>query len=1677
MADFEARVAALEDEKRKLLVSWQRERDESARKTDNLYARNQTVREQLAATALSLEQSQSAENTLKFRTRALEQELELARNDTEWARRELSREHQVAAESRAELHARLASAEAELEAATHARAAANEQLAKVERALRETQSRHVGVADRVAELGAALASKEHEFAIERDSLKAAAELAEARLQQAEERADELEEMCDGLLEQVGNQTSIVQDEAEADRAALETALAEKEALQEALDRLAAGLGIDTESGSAAERLALLPAVPSQAAVYAAQVQRSGKSFSEVYVELLRAHEELRRERLETSRLEGVLSEVMADLDASAPRLRAQREENEQLRNSLDAANAELEDATERAAAATSSHDQVQAELAGLKREHELVSHQLDDASQQVRALMRELIVLRDPSAAERLEDDGLPVSDDQGDIHRVITEQLVTFRSLSELCAQNSRLLRAVRELGTKMEERDEQSPDAAMDEAAALIERLRDELEQTRDTVEGLRRERDALRAVRPSATPAPPAPAPTDNKLSEQLAGAEARASSAEAAAAAASERTAMLEQTVELRSSELRAVQGQCENLSSRLASREAELRAAEKESAAQQSAVASLRMQIASLESERNLITQHRDALADENTKASLERARLEQLARQSGETQKELESKRAAEEDRLRREVSRLDTERAAAESKFAETREQLATAELRREVEVRQLRERADAATELHVNAREALGVAHTNIRHLECRIDDLNAQLEQAHKLIAMVERQIAANDEARRAAQEPLGATTDMEASGLSRERQLEMELADVRRGRAAAETETIKAQGEAAAAGSARDTAIAALEAKESELSTAKEEHAQALADAESAKETLNTRIEELEAQIAELTASRDEIAASVSAKEAAFAQEKRELEDALAGLNKAETDDAAEQSNAWEEVRRHALATKELESRVRDAETARDHAARETESVRADLARAREEGTRARKAQEIAEAQYNKAALEAQEQLSAHDRTITSLRTQLDELKEQNNQLHAHLESVSAQAANITAAASGQTETETESAEAPAAGDLHQVIRFLRREKEVLELQLELGKQEHSRLQHSVKQAHAAAQAAQAELEAERARSSEPADDTKYAELLSKINELSALREHAATIEEARQAADIRIAALEEQLRAATESQAPHAEQLRTAQADLETAQSQLRVVQEDARRWQTRAQTLLQSSGVQAELSKLETERQEAQARVDEAQSQLESEKSRLTNELHEASQRFERLRSQVHARITQERRAVAEAVEKSNVLQTAKDELEKKQADAEEEATQLKSRIAELEAKVEELEKAEPAAETETGQQADEPMDSSEQPAEQPKEEAPTETCTSAIETEKAQLEEQLRLKTEEAEKHKNFARTFLKQKRTADAQIQEHVATIERLQKQLEGEGHQVCKSEPNEEPKEEPNDTLEASSESLVGSAGDAASQKDEDKIAELKARIAELESQIETANKRIAELEAQLAAAPDAAEFEKLKTELESARAAQNPDLTAALEAKEQELKEHYQSMLQSRYDDGKHEATLRNTIMLKLRDEKIKKLTAEIAELKSENGAEENKETPAAPAASAAQAEPAAAAPQPSAESDTKQTPKGKAGRGGSAAATRGGRGGHTGPKPVPLIKGAGKEVVTSIRGAAAGRGARGGSRGGHASQSKRKRDGEAAQENGNASNAATAKKSRGEGESK
>ena len=179
-----------------------------------LYARNQSVREQLSETALALERAQGNENTFKvrgargepavlteqFKTRSLEQELELARKDVAWSRDELARAHEAAAATRVELHARVSHAETELDVTSRARFSAASQLSKVEAALAEAQAKHMEAAARAAELSAELTAKEHDFRLQRDALERSVELAEGRTQHAEARAAELEATCDAVME-------------------------------------------------------------------------------------------------------------------------------------------------------------------------------------------------------------------------------------------------------------------------------------------------------------------------------------------------------------------------------------------------------------------------------------------------------------------------------------------------------------------------------------------------------------------------------------------------------------------------------------------------------------------------------------------------------------------------------------------------------------------------------------------------------------------------------------------------------------------------------------------------------------------------------------------------------------------------------------------------------------------------------------------------------------------------------------------------------------------------------------------------------------------------------------------------------------------------------------------------------------------------------------------------------------------------------------------------------------------------------------------------------------------------------------------------------------------------------------------------------------------------------------
>ena len=163
--------------------------------------------------------------------------------------------------------------------------------------------------------------------------------------------------------------------------------------------------------------------------------------------------------------------------------------------------------SERDALATAAEENGQ-KLQKSVRENELLEKQLEDLSRQLRTLLKELGRHQDPSipSDEELEQDEM--SRPAENIEAVITNNLVLFRSIPQLQEQNQKLLKIVRELGSKLESEEKDYKEAlereqgeAVREAHEAIKQLQQQLESQKRssevTIQAYMKERDTLRSL----------------------------------------------------------------------------------------------------------------------------------------------------------------------------------------------------------------------------------------------------------------------------------------------------------------------------------------------------------------------------------------------------------------------------------------------------------------------------------------------------------------------------------------------------------------------------------------------------------------------------------------------------------------------------------------------------------------------------------------------------------------------------------------------------------------------------------------------------------------------------------------------------------------------------------------------------------------------------------------------------------------------------------------------------------------------------------------------------------------------------------------------------------------------------------------------------------------------------
>uniref|UniRef100_A0A8C1SGH8 Nucleoprotein TPR n=1 Tax=Cyprinus carpio TaxID=7962 RepID=A0A8C1SGH8_CYPCA len=182
--------------------------------------------------------------------------------------------------------------------------------------------------------------------------------------------------------------------------------------------------------------------PTAAAV--AKIIKPGMKLTEIYTAYVESQEQLQREKLENKRLHKYLDDIVQEMEEKAPILKRQREEYERLQKSVSSLSAKLEQAFTEIHRLQKEADESNKRASVLERDNQRFEVQLADMSQQVRVL---LIELEEARGNHVMREEDEVCSADVSSTSEVISQHLVTFRSVEELQQQNQRLLVALRDL------------------------------------------------------------------------------------------------------------------------------------------------------------------------------------------------------------------------------------------------------------------------------------------------------------------------------------------------------------------------------------------------------------------------------------------------------------------------------------------------------------------------------------------------------------------------------------------------------------------------------------------------------------------------------------------------------------------------------------------------------------------------------------------------------------------------------------------------------------------------------------------------------------------------------------------------------------------------------------------------------------------------------------------------------------------------------------------------------------------------------------------------------------------------------------------------------------------------------------------------------------------------------
>uniref|UniRef100_A0AAQ5Z1Z6 Nucleoprotein TPR n=1 Tax=Amphiprion ocellaris TaxID=80972 RepID=A0AAQ5Z1Z6_AMPOC len=1008
--------------------------------------------------------------------------------------------------------------------------------------------------------------------------------------------------------------------------------------------------------------------------------------------------QLQLEKQETRRVSRVLDEIVQEVESKAPVLRRQREEYESMQRSMASLCNKLEQARTEIYSLQKDKEEAKQHCDAQEREKLRTERLLEDTSAQVCSLLAELEEARGNQVTK---DDGS--SADISSTSEVTSRRQLSFRSVEELQRQNQSLLGRLRELEEENDRQQSQVTSARITELESSVGKLQNELEQLKEQrnqqkqlADSSARQRDMYKALLTQSTgfslppqgpdssshPAPVRPSVPATRSTPQRAAAAESAQTAQTKAALKqindaftlykkekAENDRMLNETND-------RLQRQLTELRSSQAKLTSQLDFSNKRYEMLQEAVAAYRREISALQ-ERNqkmaataqrhehIIHTMSQDLRQANEKLALEEVRVENLTKER-DMLRQAESRLSREKEAMMAEqrnqnllLTNLKTMQLTMERSETDTRQRLNNKIEKLEAELASMKTRLDQ----EVAQRHTLGrTMDAQLLEAKKQLETQNTLQQKTRELLRSSEQQVAALKTQLASASSSEAVTTS--STNSQQPSQSEQELSEVKGLLRSAEEQNSELAEQLKNANTTVEQYRAVVLTLEDSLKKEKEVELfmrspleVRLKESEEVQKQLEKRILEVEKMKQQ---EQEEKRKAVDTVEKQVSELQRSLK-----ASQAEQQEALERAAAAVTLEQKAIQDSLLQTKLAGEAQAKYerelmlHAA-DVEALQELKKRSQQEATRKRELEE----ELKKTSSLMQDKTAALNtvekqlKDLSNQSRRCEELGKQNALLHQQMDDMATKSRQLQQ--QPQQLDLSFSEEGKTTEQILEILRFVRREKEIAVARCDASDGETLRYKQRVEHQDRELKELQEALNAEREKIQASAKTlAQQEEQLKKMESISALQETNRMLKMDRNKLEQELQQAQAKVRSKHWSDiSPLHHSLSVLSEQNGALQADRRLLEEDVKRLKAKVQQLIsqQKDGDAEEKQKLTNEREAQQRRITqlaEETAKLKTELARCNASSNSAQSQLQALRDNV-ARLTSERDTLKKDLETKN---------------------------------------------------------------------------------------------------------------------------------------------------------------------------------------------------------------------------------------------------------------------------------------------------------------------------------------------------------------------------------------------------------------------------------------